>query len=111
MPEKEKLAELISGFLGFLPWGQIGSRTGEELAEYLLKNGVRLERATSDENKRWIPVSERLPEYGQEVIVYTGNILKPIVMAYTFWKAEYDTWLHVTHWMPMPEGPEVAEHG
>lgn len=54
----------------------------------------------------WIPVTERLPEYGQEVIVYTGNILKPIVMAYTFWKVDYDTWLHVTHWMPMPEGPE-----
>lgn len=54
----------------------------------------------------WIPVSERLPEHGQEVIVYTGNILKPIVMAYTFWNPKYDTWAHVTHWMPMPEGPE-----
>lgn len=100
MPEKEKLAELISDFLGYLPWGEINSRTGEELADYLLKNGVRLE------SRRWIPVSERLPEYGQEVIIYTGNTLKPIVIAYTFWKADYDTWLHVTHWMPMPEGPE-----
>lgn len=54
----------------------------------------------------WIPVAERLPEHGQEVIVYTGNILKPAVMAYTFWNPKYDTWTHVTHWMPFPEGPE-----
>ena len=58
------------------------------------------------EQRRWIPVTERLPEYGQEVLVYTGNILKPIVMAYTFWRKDYDTWLHVTHWMPLPPAPE-----
>ena len=59
----------------------------------------------------WVPVTERLPEHGQEVIVYTGNILKPIVMAYTFWNPKYDTWAHVTHWMPMPEGPMEAANG
>lgn len=55
---------------------------------------------------KWIPVSERFPEQGQEVIIYTGNILKPTVMAYQFWNPKYDTWTHVTHWMPMPDGPE-----
>lgn len=58
-----------------------------------------------DTGPKWIPVSERLPEQGQEVIIYTGNILKPTVMAYQFWNPKYDTWTHVTHWMPMPEGP------
>lgn len=53
----------------------------------------------------WISVSDRLPEQGQEVIIYTGNILKPTVMAYQFWNPKYDTWTHVTHWMPLPEGP------
>jgi hypothetical protein len=57
-------------------------------------------------NNAWIPVSERLPEQGQEVIIYTGNILKPTVMAYQFWNPKYDTWTHVTHWMPLPEPPQ-----
>lgn len=55
---------------------------------------------------QWIPVSERLPEQGQEVIIYTGNILKPTVMAYQFWNPKYDTWTHVTHWMPLPNPPQ-----
>lgn len=61
---------------------------------------------------RWISVKEQLPEHGQEVIVYTGNVLKPVVMAYQFWNPKYDTWAHVTHWMPMPEGPrEGTQNG
>ena len=96
--------------------------TGEALAEIEYYNGfggkTAAVQAVSDacalavaalreqEQRRWIPVTERLPEYGQEVLVYTGNTLKPIVMAYTFWRKDYDTWLHVTHWMPLPPAPE-----
>jgi hypothetical protein len=58
---------------------------------------------------KWIPVTERLPAQGQEVIVYAGNILSPVVMAYKFWDKDFDTWLHVTHWMPLPEPPKEVE--
>lgn len=54
---------------------------------------------------QWIPVTERLPERGQEVIVYTGGIPFSVVMAYHFWSKDYDTWAHITHWMPLPEAP------
>ena len=60
---------------------------------------------------KWIPVTERLPKHGQEVIIYTGNILKPTVLAYQFWNPKYDTWCHVTHWMPLPEPPKEPAHG
>lgn len=60
---------------------------------------------------RWISVKEQLPERGQEVIVYTGNVLKPVVMAYQFWNPNYDTWTHVTHWMPLPDCPEEIKDG
>lgn len=60
---------------------------------------------------KWIPVAERLPAQGQEVIVYTGNILSPVVMAYKFWDKDFDTWLHVTHWMPLPEPPKEVDNG
>lgn len=70
----------------------------ECVANHLVSNGVTLQN--------WIPVSERLPERGQEVIIYTGNIQKPTVLAYQFWNPKYDTWAHVTHWMPLPTPPE-----
>ena len=78
--------------------------TEYEKTEQAYKNGYA--KGFEDGKPKWIPVTERLPEYGQEVLVYTGNILKPIVMGYTFWKKDYDTWLHVTHWMPLPEAPK-----
>ena len=57
------------------------------------------------ERGRWIPVEERLPSYGQEVIVYAGNYPKGCVTAMRFWDAKYTTWLRVTHWMPLPAPP------
>ena len=54
----------------------------------------------------WIPVSERLPEQGQEVIVYSGGVLKPTVFASQFWNKHYDSWARITHWMPLPEPPK-----
>lgn len=110
MTDKQYLAKLLelSPYLDVLG----GLEYYELAAANLIANGVRLERKqatsdkTSDESKRWIPVSERLPERGQEVIIYTGNIQKPTVLAYQFWNPKYDTWAHVTHWMPLPTPPE-----
>ena len=78
------------------------------IADYLLSNGVRLEpkQATSDENKRWIPVSERLPEQGQEVIVASYRMIKPVVFTTIFWNKEHDNWYGITNWMPLPEPPK-----
>ena len=69
----------------------------EAVADYLLDNGVTFQK--------WVSVTERLPEHGQEVIVYSGNVLKPTVFAYQFWNPKYDSWKHITHWMPLPEPP------
>ncbi len=55
---------------------------------------------------KWIPVTERLPERGQEVIVFSGGYLKPNVFAYHFWSSEFNSWQGITHWMPMPEMPK-----
>jgi hypothetical protein len=57
-------------------------------------------------SSKWIPVSERLPEQGQEVIVYSGGVLKPTVFACQFWNKHYDSWARITHWMPLPEPPK-----
>lgn len=54
------------------------------------------------ERQRWIPCSERLPEAGEEVLVFSRS--RGIAVDY------YDRCLFgyadVTHWMPLPEPPE-----
>ena len=73
------------------------------------------ERAALREKQRWIPVTERLPErdvqvlgwykdnpfsqYRPEVVAWNGN---GWVFVYAH---RYVT--NVTHWMPLPEAPEV----
>ena len=83
-------------------------QTKKMLAMYQdeLVPGFRKQIEEMEAKNKWIPVSERLPERGQEVIIYTGNIQKPTVLAYQFWNPKYDTWAHVTHWMPLPTPPE-----
>lgn len=87
----EKLIELI---------GQVQYLGGLELAlaDHLIAHGVTVQE--------WIPVTERLPEQGQEVIVYSGGVLKPTVFAYQFWNKNYDSWARITHWQPMPQPPK-----
>jgi hypothetical protein len=101
---KEELKQRSDGYTTYLANGGKGDPAEEVNLDALAMAISALDNQVS--SNKWIPVSERLPEYGQEVIVYTGNILKPIVMTYTFWNPEYDTWAHVTHWMPLPEPPK-----
>lgn len=55
----------------------------------------------------WIPVTERLPEYGQRVLAYSGKVFKPSVFWYIFYSEDYAMWKNeVTHWMPLPEPPK-----
>ena len=62
--------------------------------------------AKAKKGPEWIPVTERLPERGQEVIVFSGGYLKPTVFAYHFWSKEFNSWKGITHWLPMPEMPK-----
>lgn len=71
------------------------------------------------EQRRWIPVKERLPEFGERVLCTDG------VAVFEQYRAElscvYGMWerfgmkspmQEVTHWMPMPEPPkEGANNG
>lgn len=73
------------------------------------------ENARLLEERRWIPVGERLPEGGAfEVLVMIAGAEKPIslytngVDFYEFNGSEVIPY-SVTHWKPMPKGPEVRD--
>jgi hypothetical protein len=76
--------------------------------------------------EKWIPVTERLPEEGREVIVFTPNSNRQKVKALArfiryegasefFWDMAYTgkgrchTENAVTHWMPLPAPPAASE--
>ena len=93
--------------------GILGCRIVREAAELIEKLADRCARyaeeiAVTQEWTRWIPVTERLPDQCVDVLVRYRD--KHILMG----TARCDDWLdedledgEITHWMPLPEGPEV----
>lgn len=73
-----------------------------------------LDDEKSEENHReaakWISTKDALPELGMRVIVNIkghGKV-KPYQSVWTFEDGEREVWEQwVTHWMPLPEPPEV----
>lgn len=74
--------------------------------------------------QRWIPVAERLPEYGVRVLatdMYEGDDYTGIRTREEYpddadgcWYDEMGRWYAIddaTHWMPLPKAPEVKKNG
>jgi hypothetical protein len=71
------------------------------------------ERGESGRVPRWIPVTERLPENTEDVLVYRPKMKIEIGITCRI----NDEWLRygkdlhgndvITHWMPLPSAPEV----
>lgn len=83
-----------------------------------------IEKLRGQLERRWIPVTERLPEDCADVLaLVTGLYGKcsferaPMLCAWFgkdgWFCNEYPNWDNpgVTHWMPLPEGPEGPEEG
>lgn len=126
MTDKEKLVEILESAESAFYWNSEDKGVIEKIADHLLANGVRLEskQATSDENNRWIPVFERLPEDDlpkdskkkiiKVLVTYKTSNGVPVVRTNTrqkerWYKSEGWDWAvsdPITHWMPLPEPPK-----
>ena len=73
-----------------------------EIADHLIASGVTIQQ--------WIPVTERLPEEDVRVLVWlgTGDITYTQIDTDRLHKKKWRRWTkNVTHWMPLPEPPEI----
>ena len=81
----------------------------------LLVKQVEIQRLTAriaklEAERRWIPVSERLPENGGEYWVWFDDDFTGIkTSGYCDYSKQngWDNTERVTHWLPLPEPPEV----
>ena len=89
----------------------------EELARKIMQMHARI--AELEAERRWIPVGERLPEDRVTILAAFNNreILTAKYYKYyegfgsveNYWRIEGWHSGNVTHWMPLPEPPEVQE--
>ena len=94
--------------------GMDGASEIERLTDRLARYAEEI--AVAQEKTRWIPVEERLPEVWRND--ETAELVNYMIYSPYFgvdignYHAEAKTWLcmalpcTVTHWMPLPEGPE-----
>ena len=76
----------------------------ERKADFLIANGVTI--------KKWIPVSERLPEYERPVLGWDAELQFSRVVNCVYGQFFDDidmSAVKVTHWMPLPEQPNEVE--
>ena len=83
------------------------SRENESLAK-------SVNEASEILRKRWIPVTERLPEQGKRYLVIRFDEVTKTQFIDILWHDAHDLWwnrlykgqYNVTHWMPLPEPPK-----
>ena len=72
---------------------------------------LEAENARLKAERRWIPVSERLPENISNVLILSRGeqLIASYHSKYSLWYVPFVDKPVVTHWMPLPELPEVQE--
>lgn len=102
---KEKLVELLRGIAHENCFGSL-----EKIADHLIANGVTVQC--------WVPVTERLPEVGDEVLVCDEDgicyLCEYVDILGGVWDdgdvgSEYIALDEFTHWMPLPDAPKDGD--
>lgn len=89
----------------------------EAFAKRIAQQAEELERL--GEERRWIPVDERLPEVYEKVLLIVEGLRFIGCRAEGGWYDQEGSaffnlaneWMDVTHWMPLPEHPSTLAKG
>ena len=104
---KQKDENIYQAVLSYIP-----NVDKEELLRALQYDRNQYEKGymdgKADAAQRWIPVSERLPEQYESVIVWTSDreIGEAEYDGKQFYWTSDDNYTNATHWMPLPEPPK-----
>ena len=125
MSISEKANDLLNKFgsaqFDFMVWNTPDNLTArdkarQEISDYIAELEEEIDQLTSHSNierqdDKWIPVSERLPEDLQSIIVFTKDRKTYIIRFLELYGREGFGSLSdiVTHWMPLPVLPEVEK--
>ena len=107
MDVREKMVELLDNFHRYLSPFAGNEKLfvvddNVEQAEYLIEHGVTVQE--------WVSVDDRLPDKPMKCLVYTkrGDCCGYDILYYN--QGFYSQYDNVTHWMPLPEPPEVGRN-
>ena len=86
-------------------------QTYADLYKDMTEESQRAARKVIDSYPKWIPLTERLPEYSGDYLVYSigGNWEQLSTIEIAFWNDKnfiVQSFFAVTHWMPLPEPPD-----
>lgn len=63
--------------------------------------------APTVQREGWVSVEDRLPEIGENVLLFNGNILTGEYTRNEFFKSICDNYIYgATHWQPLPSSPK-----
>ena len=108
MSEIDKILEALKRSFLY----QINCELTEKQSKTLLEHIDDLRFAVNENKQRWIPVSERLPELFTIVLVCDcdGGMETDWIWNNKDGISRFmNSFKTVTHWMPLPEPPEVQE--
>lgn len=60
---------------------------------------------------KWIPVSERMPENDGAYLCWDNRYVTTYAFIFGAWQANQFIAKNITHWMPLPAGPQEVNYG